>query len=178
MSGQNLPHAESLYQELLTKLTLQHAKLPFQLAGLASGGAWIAQRLAKDLNLTEYGIINVSFHRDDYVDKGVAAFRSSSGMATKLPFDVNGAYIIVVDDILDTGRTVRAALNEIFDYGRPARIDLAVLVDRQRRELPVYAAFKCYDVELPANQILILEQNHGGLFEFIMENKESGKKNP
>ena len=168
-----LPNAENLYQELLKKLQEHQSKEAFQLAGLASGGAWIAQRLAKDLAIKDYGIINVSFHRDDYQDKGVKAFKSAEGMATKIPFDVNGATIVMVDDVLDTGRTVRAALNELFDYGRPAKVDLAVLADRHRRQLPVDASFKGAKVDLPANQILVLEQSETGIFSFSSETKDS-----
>ena len=168
-----LPNAENLYQELLKKLQEHQSKEAFQLAGLASGGAWIAQRLAKDLGIKEYGVINVSFHRDDYQDKGIKAFKSAEGMATKIPFDVNGATIVMVDDVLDTGRTVRAALNELFDYGRPAKVDLAVLADRHRRQLPVDASFKGAKVDLPANQILVLEQSETGIFSFSSETKDS-----
>ncbi len=168
-----LPNAENLYQELLKKLQEHQRKEAFQLAGLASGGAWIAQRLAKDLGINDYGVINVSFHRDDYQDKGVKAFKSAEGMATKIPFDVNGATIVMVDDVLDTGRTVRAALNELFDYGRPAKVDLAVLADRHRRQLPVDASFKGAKVDLPANQILVLEQTETGIFSFSSETKDS-----
>ncbi len=168
-----LPNAENLYQELLKKLREHQSKEAFQLAGLASGGAWIAQRLAKDLGIQEYGVINVSFHRDDYQDKGIKAFKSAEGMATKIPFDVNSATIVMVDDVLDTGRTVRAALNELFDYGRPAKVDLAVLADRHRRQLPVDASFKGAKVDLPANQILVLEQSESGTFSFGSETKDS-----
>ncbi len=173
MPNNLIPNAEALYQNLLSKLQAKHQISSFQLVGLASGGAWIAQRLAKDLEITEYGIINVSFHRDDYQDKGVKAFNSAKGMATKIPFDVNGAAIVMVDDVLDTGRTVRAALNELFDYGRPANVDLAVLADRHRRQLPVDASFKGAKVDLPANQILVLEQSENGTFSFSSETKDS-----
>ncbi|MBU3542226.1 bifunctional pyr operon transcriptional regulator/uracil phosphoribosyltransferase PyrR [Polynucleobacter sp. MWH-Loch1C5] len=169
----SLPNAENLYQELLKKLKEHYSKEAFQLAGLASGGAWIAERLAKDMGHKDFGVINVSFHRDDYQDKGVRAFKSAEGMATKIPFDVNGANIVMVDDVLDTGRTVRAALNELFDYGRPAKVDLAVLADRHRRQLPVDATFKGAKVDIPANQILVLEQNPDTTFAFSTEIKES-----
>ena len=92
----NIPTAEVLYQQLLQQLKKQQgAGVSFQLAVLASGGAWVAERLAKDLNLPNYGVINVSFHRDDYAEKGVKAFNSAEGMSTKLPFDVEGAHIIL-----------------------------------------------------------------------------------
>ena len=103
----SIPNAEELYQLLLDQLKKQNqAGAAFELAGLASGGAWIAERLSKDLGLSHHGVINVSFHRDDYSEKGVKAFNSAEGMSTKLPFDVEGAHIILVDDVLDTGRTV------------------------------------------------------------------------
>jgi pyrimidine operon attenuation protein/uracil phosphoribosyltransferase len=170
---QAIPKAEDLYQALLTQLSNQKSSgVNFQLAGLASGGAWIAERLAKDLQLPSYGVINVSFHRDDYSEKGVKAFNSAEGMSTKLPFEVDGAHIILVDDVLDTGRTVRAALNELFDYGRPAKVDLAVLVDRHRRQLPVDATFKGAKVNVADDQILVLEQSEEGQFLFATDTKE------
>ena len=169
----SIPNAEDLYQTLLNQLKEQKKiSANFQLAGLASGGAWITERLAKDLQLSSYGVINVSFHRDDYSEKGAKAFNSAEGMSTKLPFDVEGAHIILVDDVLDTGRTVRAALNELFDYGRPAKVDLAVLADRHRRQLPVDATFKGAKVKVADNQILVLEKNEqNGNFSFVTENK-------
>lgn len=171
-SQQATPSAEDLYQSLLSQLKAQQqAGASFELAGLASGGAWVAERLAKDLGLPHHGVINVSFHRDDYAEKGVKAFNSAEGMATKLPFDVEGAHIILVDDVLDTGRTVRAALNELFDYGRPARVDLAVLADRHRRQLPVDATFKGVKVAIPDAHILVLEQDSDGKFFFAAETK-------
>jgi pyrimidine operon attenuation protein/uracil phosphoribosyltransferase len=165
-----VPQAEELYQALLLQLkTEQQVGTTFQLAGLASGGAWVAERLARDLGLPHHGVINVSFHRDDYVEKGVKAFNSAEGMSTKLPFEVEGAHIILVDDVLDTGRTVRAALNELFDYGRPAKVDLAVLADRHRRQLPVDATFMGAKVQVADDQILVLDQAENGLFQFTTE---------
>ena len=169
----SLPLAEDLYQALLKQLqTLKASQAtPIQLAGLASGGAWVAERLAKDLSLPSYGVINVSFHRDDYAEKGAKAFVSAEGMQTKLPFEIEGAHIILVDDVLDTGRTVRAALNELFDYGRPAKVDLAVLADRHRRQLPVDATFKGAKVQVYDQQILVLDQSESGRFRFTTEMK-------
>jgi pyrimidine operon attenuation protein / uracil phosphoribosyltransferase len=172
-SIKDIPQAEELYLILLNQLKDQKKTSPdLQLAGLASGGAWMAERLAKDLKLANYGVINVSFHRDDYSEKGVKAFNGAEGMSTKLPFDVDGAHIILVDDVLDTGRTVRAALNELFDYGRPAKVDLAVLADRHRRQLPVDATFKGAKVKLADDHILVLEQSEAGQFVFSTEVKE------
>lgn len=167
------PNAENLYQTLLGQLQVAKQNNPdIQLAGLASGGAWVAQRLAADLGIAQCGVINVSFHRDDYAEKGVKAFRSAEGMQTKLPFEVDGAHIILVDDVLDTGRTVRAALNELFDYGRPAKVELAVLADRHRRQLPVDATFKGAKVQIEDLQILVLEQDENHHFLFTTETKE------
>jgi pyrimidine operon attenuation protein/uracil phosphoribosyltransferase len=169
----SVPSAEDLYQALLEQLKEQKKTSPdFQLAGLASGGAWVAERLTQDLGLSHHGVINVSFHRDDYAEKGVRALNSAQGMSTRLPFEVEGAHVILVDDVLDTGRTVRAALNELFDYGRPAKVDLAVLADRHRRQLPVDATFKGARVTLGDNQILVLERAQGGRFKFTAEAKE------
>jgi pyrimidine operon attenuation protein/uracil phosphoribosyltransferase len=166
-------NAELLYEKLLAHLRSRAKSGPFELAGLAMGGAWIAERLAKDLGLTHYGVINVAFHRDDYAEKGMTALRTASTMSTKLPFDVNGANVILIDDVLLTGRTVRAALNELFDFGRPAQVELMVLADRRSRELPVSATFAGEVVQVPDEQILVLEKDNAGKFSFQLEERES-----
>jgi pyrimidine operon attenuation protein / uracil phosphoribosyltransferase len=164
--------AEESYLKLLEALKKrQVAKEEFELAGLAMGGAWIAERLAADLNLSHYGVINVAFHRDDYAEKGMAAIRTASTMPTHLPFEVNGAHIILIDDVLLTGRTVRAALNELFDFGRPAMVELMVLADRSKRELPVSADFAGEIIEIPEQQILVLEKEPSGRFNFQLEER-------
>ena len=102
--------------------------------GIYSGGAWLAERLpALVPGNHPVGFIDVSFYRDDYSRKGL----KSGVKRSALPFDVDGATIVLVDDVLFTGRSVRAAINELFDFGRPARIELAVLIDRGGRELPI-----------------------------------------
>jgi pyrimidine operon attenuation protein/uracil phosphoribosyltransferase len=171
--------AELLYKKLLAHLQTRITKSnpPLALAGLAIGGAWIAERLARDLGLPNYGVINVAFHRDDYAEKGLAAMRSSDSMATHLPFDVAGAHIVLIDDVLLTGRTVRAALNELFDFGRPASVELMVLADRGKRELPIAADFVGEHVTLADHQILALEKiSHDGSdsqysFQFVLEER-------
>ncbi|WP_108647160.1 bifunctional pyr operon transcriptional regulator/uracil phosphoribosyltransferase PyrR [Polynucleobacter rarus] len=169
----SLPDAEKLYTHLLGLLKEAQIKNPnLQLAGLASGGVWVAQRLAKDLGLSSYGVVNVSFHRDDYSAKGTSAINSSEGMSTNLPFSVEGAHVVLVDDVLDTGRTVRAALNELFDFGRPAKVELAVLADRYRRELPVEASYRGAKVlDLGDNQRLVLSMLSNGKLDFNTERK-------
>ena len=153
--------AEALYRELLRgvrSLREPHT----QLAGIASGGAWLAERLQKDLGLDGVaGVLSSAMHRDDFAQRGLAA-----SAQTQLPFDVNGADILVLDDVLYTGRTLRAVLNELYDYGRPARVRLAVLVDRGGRELPVQADFAAARVALPASQSLALARTDGGNFHF------------
>ena len=165
-------NAELLYEKLLEALRKRKQQGSFELAGLAMGGAWIAERLAKDLGLPHYGVINVAFHRDDYAEKGMTALRTASTMTTNLPFDVNGASVILIDDVLFTGRTVRAALNELFDFGRPAQVELMVLADRGHRELPVSANFAGEQVEVSDKQILVLEKDSAGKFSFQLEERE------
>ncbi|MBX3653136.1 MAG: bifunctional pyr operon transcriptional regulator/uracil phosphoribosyltransferase PyrR [Ramlibacter sp.] len=158
-------NAEALYAELLggvRRLRSNDAKL----VGIASGGAWLAARLHRDLGLAhEAAIISSAMHRDDFAQRGLAA----AAQQTQLGFDVNGAHIILTDDVLYTGRTIRAALNELFDYGRPASVLLAVLVDRGGRELPVQADFAAARVALPASQSLELARDADGQFSFRVE---------
>ena len=170
-------NAEALYQDLLMHLKdglfqkASHQTLPVYLVGLAIGGAWLAERLALDLGLTQYGVINVSFHRDDYAEKGIRAIEAANTMPTKLPFDVNHAHIVLLDDVLFTGRTVRAALNELFDFGRPAKVSLMVLADRGERELPIFADFSGQKVILSEMQILVLERAQANHFSFVIEGR-------
>jgi pyrimidine operon attenuation protein/uracil phosphoribosyltransferase len=103
-------------------------------------------------------------HRDDFAQRGLA-----DGGQTKLPFEVNGAHLIVLDDVLYTGRTIRAVLNELFDYGRPANVQLAVLVDRGGRELPIQADYAAARVALPATQSLALTVEANGQFNFSVK---------
>ncbi|MDR5780178.1 bifunctional pyr operon transcriptional regulator/uracil phosphoribosyltransferase PyrR [Caballeronia sp. LZ065] len=135
------------------------------LAGIYSGGVWLAERLAQDLKAPHIGVVNVALHRDDYAKKGL----HSQARPTELPFDVNGRRIILIDDVLSTGRTVRAAINELYDYGRPASIDLAVLADRGGREMPIAARFTGGMVDVPAGDTLVLARNESNAFTFTTE---------
>ena len=129
------------------------------LVGIHTGGVWIAEQLHKALGLkSPLGSIDVSYHRDDLHLGG----GRHGGRASQLPFDVAGAHVVIVDDVLATGRTIRAAMNEMFDYGRPARIDLAVLIDRGGRELPITATWCGEQVSLPASQVLELAKDDNG----------------
>jgi pyrimidine operon attenuation protein/uracil phosphoribosyltransferase len=160
-------NAEALYLELLRSLQhlLASYPKPPRLVGVASGGAWLAERLQKDLGLHEpVGVLSSVMHRDDFASRGLA-----SSAQTLLPFDVNGEHLIVLDDVLYTGRTIRAVLNELFDYGRPASVKLAVLVDRGGRELPVQPDLAMARVTLPATQSLQLARSDAGQFSFEVQ---------
>jgi pyrimidine operon attenuation protein/uracil phosphoribosyltransferase len=153
--------AEALYKELLRGVQmLRHPDM--HLVGITSGGAWLVERLQRDLNLPgKPGVISSAMHRDDFAKRGL-----SNSAQTQLPFDVNGAHILILDDVLYTGRTLRAVINELFDYGRPASVKLAVLVDRGGRQLPVQADFAAARVALGEQQSLSLARNDSGAFSF------------
>ena len=160
-------NAEALYLELLHSLQSLLASYPKppRLVGVASGGAWLAERLQKDLGLNDpIGVLSSVMHRDDFASRGLA-----SSAQTLLPFDVNGEHLIVLDDVLYTGRTIRAVLNELFDYGRPASVKLAVLVDRGGRELPVQPDLAMARIALPATQSLQLARSDAGQFSFEVQ---------
>ena len=150
----NLPDAEKLCEVLIEQLQ-PHVTQATALVGIHTGGVWLAERLHAALKIQHpLGAIDVSFYRDDFSAKGL----HSKPKRTQIPFSVEGADILIVDDVLYTGRTTRAALNELFDFGRPTRVDLAILVDRGGRELPIYAAYCAHTLSapLPAEQKLRL----------------------
>ncbi|WP_136413134.1 MULTISPECIES: bifunctional pyr operon transcriptional regulator/uracil phosphoribosyltransferase PyrR [Oxalobacteraceae] len=152
--------AEALYKVLAERVKASLANAEnVAIVGIYSGGAWLAERLAAELQLQErLGFIDVSFYRDDYAEKGLHA----EVKPTHIPFEVEGATIVLVDDVLYTGRTTRAAINELFDYGRPAKIMLAALVDRGGRELPIAADFVADTVTLTDGQQLVLQRADDG----------------
>jgi pyrimidine operon attenuation protein/uracil phosphoribosyltransferase len=134
----SLPSVESLIEKLTQALTPYFSSPESQpvIVGIETGGIWIAerirQRLAPD---AELGRLNISFYRDDFTRTGLHPTVKPSS----LPVDIDNRTIILVDDVLQSGRTVRAAMNEIFDYGRPQQILLAILIDRGEREIPIQA---------------------------------------
>ena len=133
------------------------------LVGIWSGGAWLAERLQKDLGLAgEPGVISSALHRDDFSQRGLSAGTDH----TRLPFEIEARHIVLVDDVLYTGRTIRAAVNELYDFGRPASVALAVLVDRGGRELPIAAACAAATIELEPGQRLSLARDDRGKFSF------------
>lgn len=129
------------------------------LVGIYSGGAWLAERLQQKLGGDiPLGTLDISFYRDDFSRIGLHPQIKPSN----IPFDVEGRHVVLVDDVLYTGRTVRAAMNELFDYGRPAKITLAVLVDRGERELPVNAQAVGATIALRKGQNLELLRDAAG----------------
>ena len=154
-----IPGAEELLLILAQKLQpmLQENTA---LVGIHSGGVWLLQRLLQILHepiqkfAIEHGTLDVSFYRDDYSQRGLKADTRPS----QIPFDVQDKHIILIDDVFFTGRTTRAAMNELFDYGRPAKISLAALVDRGGRELPIAPQIVAANIDLEADQHLQLSK--------------------
>jgi pyrimidine operon attenuation protein/uracil phosphoribosyltransferase len=158
--------AEALYGELLISVRAL-LRPDTRLVGVTSGGVWLAERLQRELDLNgRSGVISSSMHRDDYARRGMTA-----GAQTQIDFDVNEAQILLLDDVLYTGRTIRAVINELFDFGRPASVKLAVLVDRGGRELPIQADCCAARVSLPATQSLALARSETGVFSFNVEGR-------
>lgn len=166
-----LPDAQLLYQQLLGAVREMIAPLPpakVHLVGIHSGGAWLAQQLQQDLGLqTELGTLNISFYRDDFDRIGL----HSQVTPSEIGFEVADAHLVLVDDVLYTGRTIRAAMNELFDYGRPASIRLVVLVDRGERQLPIQADFAAWSMPAPPQGNLVLQQTGQGRFCLNLEHE-------
>ncbi len=158
MPGNPLPDAELLLGSLTDRM--RPAVGPNTgLVGIHTGGVWLAERLHQALGLKlPLGTLDVPFYRDDFNKKGLRRNVKSSD----IPFDIDGCDVIIVDDVLYTGRTIRAAINELFDYGRPARIRLAALVDRGGRELPISADFAGADVSVAPGESIELTRNAQG----------------
>ena len=158
MIDPNTLDAEALYAGLRDQVRawLAAQSTAPAIVGIFSGGAWLAERLHADLAPDHpLGVVSSTFHRDDLATRGL----HPAALRTSLPFEVTDRAILLVDDVLYTGRTTRAALNEIYDFGRPARVDLAVLVDRGGRELPICASLVGATVELPPRTMLALERD-------------------
>ena len=154
-----LPDPETLVRALADQMRDRVAK-DAGLVGIFTGGAWVAERLHRALGLTvPLGVIAVTLHRDDFRRIGL----HREARRSQIPFPVDGREVVLVDDVLHTGRTVRAALNEIFDFGRPKAVRLAVLADRGGRELPVGADFTGAKVEVARDEELVLSNDNGKL---------------
>jgi pyrimidine operon attenuation protein / uracil phosphoribosyltransferase len=163
MPGNPLPDAEQLLKALTDQMRPEVGP-ETGLIGIHTGGVWIAERLHRDLKLkVPLGTLDVSFYRDDYEKIGL----HRDVKASSIPFEIEGRHLVLVDDVLYTGRTIRAAMNELFDYGRPASIRLAALVDRGGRELPVAARFVGATITLAASQSIELTRDSNGRLELV-----------
>ena len=154
-----LPDAEVLVRAL-TEQMRGKISADAGLVGIYSGGAWVAERLHRALGLTvPLGLLAVTLHRDDFGRIGL----HRESRRSQIPFPVDGREVILVDDVLHTGRTIRAALNELHDFGRPSAVRLAVLADRGGRELPVGADFTGAKAQLADDEDLVLSNENGKL---------------
>jgi len=157
--------AESIYKEFCQGIK-PLIKPKTAIVGVISGGSWLVKRLVQDLSLNcPIGEISSGLHRDDFAHRGL-----SDGGQTKLPFQVEGSEILIIDDVLYTGRTIRAVLNELYDFGRPSLVQLAVLVDRGGRELPIQSDYSAVRLSLTPGKNLTLEQDAQGHFKFSLDN--------
>jgi pyrimidine operon attenuation protein / uracil phosphoribosyltransferase len=164
----DLPDAEALVKSL-TAMMKPEVTSDTALVGIHTGGVWLAERLHTLLGIAvPLGTLDVTFYRDDFGERGL----HRDAKRSTIPFDVAGKDIVLVDDVLYAGRTIRAAMNELFDYGRPARIRLAVLVDRESRELPIAAQFVGASMTVPDDEMLVLERSDGGTLSFQLQKKE------
>jgi pyrimidine operon attenuation protein/uracil phosphoribosyltransferase len=160
-----LPDVEKLCTQLAAELTPRIGPKTAMI-GIHTGGAWLAERLHSLLKLPEpLGLMDIAFYRDDYHAQGL----HHDPKRTKIPFDVNGRELLLVDDVLYSGRTVRAAMNELFDYGRPASISLVVLADRGGRQLPICAQHCGTQIDVPAGMRLRLKRSAEGKLELALE---------
>ncbi len=162
-----VPDAESLLQALADQL--RPAVTPrTALIGIYTGGVWVAKRLHDALGVkVPLGTIDIAFYRDDYSRRGL----SSNVKPSDIRFDVADCDIVLVDDVLYTGRTIRAALNELFDYGRPGRVRLAALVDRGGRQLPIEPQFVGANVVVADDEQILLKQAEDGRLSLQIERK-------
>jgi pyrimidine operon attenuation protein/uracil phosphoribosyltransferase len=153
-----LPDAEQLLSALIENMK-PDLEPDTGLVGIHTGGVWLAERLHDALGIrTGLGTLDVSFYRDDYEKIGLHRDVKRSN----IPFEVEGRHLVLVDDVLYTGRTIRAAMNELFDYGRPASIRLAALIDRGGRELPIAAQWIAGTIEVPPGMAIELKRDGGG----------------
>jgi len=169
MPGISLPDAEEILKALIER-TRPAVGPETGLIGIHTGGAWVAERLHQALApATPLGTLDVSFYRDDYDRRGLHRDPKRSD----IPFEIDGRELILVDDVLYTGRTIRAALNEIFDYGRPASVRLAALIDRGGRQLPIEAQFTGGAIALPPGDSIALKRDAKGRFAFVLRDQDT-----
>lgn len=165
-----LPDPEALLTDITARIQAQLAENGLSnsaLVGIHSGGVWLMQRILKSIKQdVAYGTLDAALYRDDYAQRGLKAEPKPS----QIPFDVQDKHIILIDDIFYTGRTARAAMNELFDYGRPASITLAVLINRGGAELPILPNIVGAEILLKLNESLQLSQDTKGKLHLSLEN--------
>lgn len=167
----HLPEAEALLFDMARQIK-PHLTAESALVGIHTGGAWVAEKLSELFGMPlPFGTLDISFYRDDFSRIGLHPQVKPS----RIPFEVEGRHIILVDDVLNTGRTIRAAMNELFDYGRPASIRLAVLVDRGGRELPIEAQIVGAHMKLAATQNIQLNRDATGRLSLSLHEKKDEK---
>ncbi len=152
----NLPDAQQTLDELIdeirTSIDAGEVENPV-LVGILTGGLWVADSIAEQIHFSEpTGSIDIGFHRDDHHQRSAATQGSGVVRPSRINHDLEGRDVILVDDVLHTGRTIRAALNHLFEYGRPRCVKLAVLVSRSGRQLPIEPDYCAASLQLPDNK--------------------------
>jgi pyrimidine operon attenuation protein/uracil phosphoribosyltransferase len=171
-----LPNAEDLVKKLAEQVQ-PLLKANTAMVGIQSGGVWLMHKLIalleKDIltHTIVHGTLDVSFYRDDYAQRGLKAENRPS----QIPFDVDNKHIILIDDVFYTGRTTRAAMNELFDYGRPASITLVALINRGGRELPIAPQITAFNIPLDATENLQLVQDTNGTLSLILKSNNQAE---
>lgn len=170
----NLPTLEQLFDQLAGQISPDTGPggwQPQALVGMHTGGVWVMEALVQRLNLGHLpsGTLDTSFYRDDYTQRGL----HDDVKPSRIPFDVEDRRILLIDDVLNTGRSVRAAMNLLFDYGRPASIRLAVLVDRGGRQLPIRADYAGLRLDLPAGKHVNLEKDADGNLSLVVSERQA-----
>ncbi len=169
-----LPNPETLLADITTQIAAQ-INPDTALVGIHSGGVWLMQRILKTLkqDFPQYtlpsGTLDAALYRDDYAARGL----KTDPKPSDITFDVADKHIILIDDIFYTGRTTRAAMNELFDYGRPASITLAVLINRGGAQLPIAPNITGAEISLQANQNLQLSQDTKGKLHLEIEHNNA-----
>lgn len=163
-----LPNPETLLEEITTKIA-DLIQPESAIVGIHSGGIWIMDRVLTSIKKElPCGSLDAALYRDDFAQRGL----KDELQPANIPFDVQGKHIILIDDIFYTGRTTRAAINELFDYGRPASITLAVLINRGGAQLPIQPQIVGADIKLKPNQRFQLSQNAQGKLDLTLEKKQ------
>jgi pyrimidine operon attenuation protein / uracil phosphoribosyltransferase len=169
----NLPDPEQLVLEITNQIK-PLINVNTALVGIYSGGVWVLDKILASLNQDiPFGKLDAAMYRDDYAKRGL----KSKNQPSWIPFDVNDKEIILIDDIFYTGRTTRAVMNELFDYGRPASIKLAVLINRGGAQLPITPQIIGANIPLKPNQAFQLSQDTLGMLHLSLDNENQEHSN-